>query len=374
MKRSKLFMIMWFASLMTLLVCSGVWAGPFDSLTDRVKGAIKTQVDETAGKTEADVQNRDIPGRTEDASKKAEKTIRGHEPGNIVFSTSPISTENPSKLVNSFKAGESIYALAYLEKSIRNLSSAPQTKKVYVEISFWNRQKPLYSYQQPSEQFIGYSAANLSGSLLEKNVLPFEILPTAEKMTSYSNPEMDYKKFGKKSDGPVKIAESLSKLGAGQHTIIFKIKINYKDVSQGDFLIEGEDFSKLLALAENYRKGEATQSKAGAEMPKAAMKNKKLEAEMTEALKASRTYNDRMKGQILRLVIIDPEWMIRRNELTGVILHRYIRAAAAIRDSGGECRVWNLITFQQDYVGGRFQKTRFDGVGDPVSILCEKVK
>lgn len=58
---------------------------------------------------------------------------------------------------------------------------------------------------------------------------------------------MDYKKFEKKSGGPVKIAESLSKLGVGQHTIVFKVKINSKEVSQEDFRIEGEDFSKLLS-------------------------------------------------------------------------------------------------------------------------------
>lgn len=369
MKRSKLVAVMWCASLITVLVCSSAWAGPFDSLTDKVKSAVKKQINEPTGKTKADVQD-----RTDGVSSKVEKTDRGPEPGNIVFSTAPIDLNNPSNLTGNFKSGESIYAAAYLGKSIRNLSSDQQTKKVYVEISIWTIQKPLYSYQQPSERFIDFSAVNLSGSLLDKNVLQFEIFPIVEKMTSYSNPEMDYKKFGKKNDGPVKIAESLSKLEAGQHIIVFKVKINYKEVSQGELRIEGEDFSKLLALAENYRKGEATQSKASAEMPKAAMKDNKLEAEMTAALKASNTYNDRMKGQILRLVIIDPEWMIRRNELTGVILHRYIRAAAAIKDSGGECRVWNLITFQQDYAGGRFQKTRFDGVGDPVSILCENVK
>jgi len=369
MKRINLVAVMSCVSLIIALGCGSAWAGPFDSLTEKVKGAVKPQIDGTANKTKTDAQN-----RTDDASNKVERPVRGPEPGNIVFSTAPISPDNPPKLSNSFKIGESIYAAAYLGKSIRNLSSDPQTNKVYVEISFWTIQKPLYSYQKPSERFIGFSAVNLKGSLLDKNVLSFEILPTVEKITSYSNPEMDYKKFGKKNDGPVKIAESLSKLAAGQHTIIFKVKINYKEVSQGDFRIEGEDFSKLLALAENYRKGEATQSKASAEMPKAAMKDKKLEEDMTAALKASRTYNDRMKGQILRLVIIDPEWMIRRNELTGVILHRYIRAAAAIRDSGGDCRVWNLITFQQDYVGGRYQKTRFDGVGDPVPILCENVK
>jgi len=67
-------------------------------------------------------------------------------------------------------------------------------------------------------------------------------------------------------------------------------------------------------------------------MPKSDLIDKKLEAaEMITAFKASQTCQDRLKGQILRVIIIDPDWMIRRNQLTGVILHRYIRAAIAVK-------------------------------------------
>ena len=65
--------------------------------------------------------------------------------------------------------------------------------------------------------------------------------------------------------------------------------------------------------------------------------------------------------------------MIRWHEISGAILHRYIRAAMAVKNSDGSCTLWNLVTFQQDYVSDAFQKTRFDGVGDPVKIPCENV-
>ena len=109
-------------------------------------------------------------------------------------------------------------------------------------------------------------------------------------------------------------------------------------------------------------------------MPKAAMTDKKLENEMIAALINSQTYKDRIKGEVIRLVIIDPDWMIRRNEFTGIILHRYIRGAAAVKNADGTCTVWQLITFHQDYVSNKFQKTKFDGVGDPYKIPCENVK
>ena len=108
-------------------------------------------------------------------------------------------------------------------------------------------------------------------------------------------------------------------------------------------------------------------------MPKSALSDKKLEAEMIKAFKGSQTYKDRVKGKVLRLVIIDPDWMIRRNKLTGIILHRYIRAAIAVKTSDGTCTVWQNVTFQQDYVSNKFQKTKFDGIGDPLKIPCENV-
>jgi len=59
--------------------------------------------------------------------------------------------------------------------------------------------------------------------------------------------------------------------------------------------------------------------------------------------------------------------------IADVILHRYIRAAIAVKNSDGTCTLWNLVTFQQDYASNAFQKTKFDGVGDPVKIPCENV-
>lgn len=66
-------------------------------------------------------------------------------------------------------------------------------------------------------------------------------------------------------------------------------------------------------------------------MPKAAMSDKTLEAEMIAAFKGSQTYKDRIKGEVLKINIIDPGWMIRRHPVTGIILHRYIRAGIAVK-------------------------------------------
>ena len=193
-------------------------------------------------------------------------------------------------------------------------------------------------------------------------------------MTAYGSADLLYKKFGQKFYGPVKFAEEISKLEPGKHTIIVKLKCNYKFIAKGKFIIEGEDFSGYEKISSKLNKLASGVKSKNAVMPKAALSDKTLEAEMVNAFRKSQTYKDRVKGKILRTVIIDPDWITRRNDLTGRILHRYIRAAIAVKNSDGTCTVWRNVTFQQDYVGGSFQKTKFDGIGDPYKIRCENVK
>jgi len=204
--------------------------------------------------------------------------------------------------------------------------------------------------------------------------LIIDIIPSREKITAYGNGDLLYDKFGKEYAGPVKYAQAIGKLTAGEHTLIVKVNINYQFVAEGKFKIKGEDYSFYKSLAKELNESVDLLKMKDAVMPKAAMNDKKLEAEMIVALKNSQTYKDRIKGEVIRLVIVDPDWYIRRNEITGMIMHRYIRAAVAVKNADGTCTVWPLITFQQDYVSNRFQKTKFDGVGDPYKIPCENVK
>ncbi len=173
--------------------------------------------------------------------------------------------------------------------------------------------------------------------------------------------------------GPVVYAEALSKLEGGEHTIVIKIRCNYNEVAVGQFVIGGDEYSVYKQMSENLNNAAGDITTKDAVMPPPKLSDKKLEGEMIAAFKGSQTYKDRVKGDVLRIVIIDPDWYIRRNELTGIILHRYIRAAIAVKNSDGTCTVWQNVTFQQDYVSNNFQKTKFDGIGDPFKIPCENV-
>jgi hypothetical protein len=302
-------------------------------------------------------------------------TIAAHaqKPGEIVFSKSMISPSDPSGLTTQFQAGDKIYAVAFFDKSIENMSQRKGQKKVETEIFLYELTPPLYDYQEPSETQLETSALTVSGETLQKKFLPVDIVPAPTSMTAYGNADLAYKKFGKSYYGPVKFAEALGKLDGGEHTIIVKVRCNYNFVAEGKFTITGDDFGGYAEASEQLNAAVSNLVTQDAKMPAAAKTDKGLEAEMVKAFTASQTYKDRVKGEVIRVSIIDPDWMIRRNALTGVILHRYIRAAIAVKNSDGSCTVWQNVTFQQDYVSNKFQQTRFDGIGDPFKIPCENV-
>lgn len=293
--------------------------------------------------------------------------------GEIVFSKKLVNASNPTELTNEFLSGDHIYAVAFLDKSILEICGKQSAENVPVEIFIYELKAPLYDYQQPSEMQLETGGLKVSGDALRKNYLPLDIIPGTNKLTAYGSNEFVYKKFGPKFDGPVKFAERISQLEPGEHTIIIKLNCNYNFVAEGKFVIKGDDYSVYKKAANELNEFASGARTKDAVMPKMALSDSKLEAEMIAAFKASQTYKDRVKGEVLRVVIIDPDWMIRRNQLTSVILHRYIRAAIAVKNSDGTCTVWQNVTFQQDYVSNQFQKTKFDGIGDPYKIPCENV-
>jgi len=292
--------------------------------------------------------------------------------GEIIFSNKLIDPIKPENLSSSFNAGDNIYSVAYLPKTVTALRNQ-NSKYVDVEVFIYELKPPLYDYQQPFEEQIDFSNLKVSGDALSNKYVLLDIVPATESITAYTE-NLAYEKFGKEFYGPVKFAQALGRLTPGDHTIVVKISINYESVAEGKFTINGNDFSSYNYIAKNLNEAADYLKYKDAGFPKSAMNDKKLESEMIAALKNSQTYNDRIKGEVIKFVIIDPDWIIRRNEVTGIILHRYIRATAAVKNSDGTCTVWQLITFQQDYVSNKFGKTKFDGVGDPYRIPCENIK
>ncbi|MBW6491914.1 MAG: hypothetical protein K0B15_12050 [Lentimicrobium sp.] len=298
------------------------------------------------------------------------------KPGEIIFSSSPIDPLNPVSLKTNFAAGEHIYAVAYLPQIITAYySNDTPEKKVNIEVFIYSVKPPLYSYQKEDrEEQLTYVNLIVSGSIKANKYLMIDIVPDPETTEAYTNPEISYKKFGNKYDGPVNFAETLAQLEPGENNLKVVVNCYYNLAAKGNLNISGDDFEAYSLLAQQLNSAAANAGAKSARLPKAEKSDPALESRMIAALKNSNDWkNGRLDAtEVLRTAIYDKDWYIRRHEISGAILHRYIRAAIAVKGKGGQCAYY-IVTFQEDYVGGKFQPLKYDGAGDRYAINCENL-
>jgi len=295
--------------------------------------------------------------------------------GEIIFSSSPINPNQPNDLKTEYQAGDKIYAIAYLPKLVKDIYSNTQPNtKLLVEVFVYEIKPPLYHYQQPFEEQLTFVSMMVTGSVLNNKYLVIDIVPDAGKTNAYGTSDINYKEFGKKFDGPVNFAETLSKLSSGEHNLKVLVKCNYEDVASGMLKISGPDFSVYTDMANKLNIFAQNAGANNAVFPKALKNDAVTESQMIAALKNS---NDWKSGwlnatEVLKISIVDADWYVRKHEISGAILHRYIRAAFAVKTKEGTCAFFQA-TFQEDYVGGKFQALRYDGAGDRNPISCENI-
>jgi hypothetical protein len=301
--------------------------------------------------------------------------LSAQNPGEMVFSKQMISLPEIESPVKEFRSGDAIYSVARFSASLQTLANARPDSKVEVEVHLFVIKPPLYSYQQPMEEYLVSSNMRVSGTLLQNDFLLVDIVPEPDQMTAYGTPEITYKEFGKKYEGPVAFAESLANLPSGTHSVKVVIKCNYEDIASGLITLEGDNFSLYAQKSQSINLAAASAGAKSAVFPEAKMKNETIERQMITAVLNS---NDWKTGfidgtEVLKISIIDPDWYIRRHELTGIILHRYIRAAIAVKTKSGGCAYYTT-TYQEDYVGDKFQPLKYDGASVKTDITCENLK
>lgn len=360
------------AMIMVIALPLSAQIGSLKNLKDKVSSGSKN----TEQTSQQAVQEEPAPTQTATTAKSTVTlNAQPQEKEDIIFSKMPIDPLQPGVSVTSFMAGDPIYTVAYLDKTVQEIYDVQSTAKVMVDVFLYEIQPPLYDYQQPQEMQLSYSSYWLSGSALQNKYLVIDIAPLPDQTSAYGNPEIFYKKFGEKFDGPVIYTQDLAKLEPGDRSLKMVVRCNYQDVASGHFLLSGTDFSAYKKLSGEINMAAQNIGTQNAMMPKAKKSDPALEASMIAAIKKS---NDWASGrfdatEILRLVIIDVDWTIRYHEISGAILHRYIRAAIAVKTRDGNCARYDLITFQEDYVSGKFQPLRYDGAGDKVMMDCANV-
>lgn len=305
------------------------------------------------------------------------ENIIAQNEGQIIFSKSPIDPAQPMAITDQVKAGDHIYAVAYLPKTISEFyENSGERGKVNLEIFIYTLKPPLYEYQQDDrEEQLIYSNMWVSGSIKENKYLVIDLVPDSKTTLAYKTPEIMYKEFGKKFDGPAKFAEAISQLEAGDNKLKIVLNVNYDIAAEGKLTVSGDGFDAYKQLAQELNGVAANAGADSEQMPKAMMHDATTEAQMLAALKKSNDWNSGWfkATEVVKLVISDPEWYVRRHEISGAILHRYIRAAVAMKLEDGTCG-YRFITYQEDYVGGKFQPLRYDGASDRHAINCNNIK
>jgi hypothetical protein len=286
------------------------------------------------------------------------------KPGTIFFSKAPIDPLNPQNLTNQFKAGDFIYGIAWLDETFRELLENSNLRKLQFQIKY-------------KIDYFRTTTGYLNGEILGNNYLAFEIIPDPATAISYTSDFFEYSKYPNPAacEGPILIANDFLELEPGKNQIEFVLNFNYKDYASGSLTIEGNNFNVYNGIMRSLISGADEKALADARMPQAKMKDAKTEASMLEAFRNS---NDWKTGRIkatesLRLVIIDADWTNRYHPISGAIIHRYIRSAIAVKDKDDKCYYYPLVTFQEDYVGGKFQPLKYDGAGDRLPIQCGNV-
>jgi hypothetical protein len=263
----------------------------------------------------------------------------------VFFSSAPeIKSEDESTVKDTYKAGDFIYAMAYLKGSFKDLTKARNNIKIQTVIYVDGNEKVSHEF-----------------------VMDWE---TVKENRSYLFMEIIPDPATNKHSGPAKFAKTLSQISPRKHEIKVVSKATagsfLQDLAEGQFALDcSSEQDKLKEYAAQYR----NKTLAEYTMPDHKMKDKGLEKTMIEALENEGWEKGK---KIQRVVITGDAWEIFRNTITGVILYRKIPAAVAFKTDDGECKYWNL-SFKQGYNGTSYGKTVVGGVGSIVELSCDNV-
>jgi hypothetical protein len=145
----------------------------------------------------------------------------------------------------------------------------------------------------------------------------------------------------------------------------FKRKADFAKVYQ-DITATIQKVGSIDNAVQLAKKGEADRIKT-VKMPAALTTNAAMEAEFRKAFEGAG-----WGETILKINLLDTDWHIERNELTGVILSRYQTAAIAAKQNTGRCMLYTF-SIKQEYNGSGYGSSRRDSHGSN-EISCENVK
>lgn len=256
--------------------------------------------------------------------------------GQFVFSSKPITagSENPAAMSTTFTANDDIYGMMYFPSSFKEITNGYSYgwTKLFVD----GNEKASYDFKLPADK--------AENAWLGSEIIPDPALSTTR--------------------GAAIFTKVISELSPRRHTIKMQTLDNSMNVlAEGEFTL---DCSGGLDRVAKVNKDLGNKKLAAVSLPAPAMSNAGLEKEFAAALKD-------WPEKVLKVIITDSDWSIKRHPVSGAIVSRVINTTVAMKKADGNCRMF-VISFEQPYSGKKYGKARQFGVGDSADIACDKVR
>lgn len=269
----------------------------------------------------------------------------------LVFSSNPFKdgVENESEFKNEFTSNDNIYIRAYMPHSVMN--------------------HPVFAYQKggenPKKNIYGeyYYKVTIDGAPLLSEKYEFgkdQVSLEQEELTVLSSAFLPAPATIERDHH---LLDALNNLALGDHVIKLEMHTSSGGYNSREPLCKGEFIYKKTGNEEISVGKSWSQFNVG-------MQDANLEAQMLEMMKKF-AQNEGWNAEIGGVKIEDRDWNIERNEITGIILDRWVAVNVYIKYNNGVCQVRRFI-FQQNHNGSGFSNNlSHNGGGKFEKIDCD---
>lgn len=289
----------------------------------------------------------DAKPQTQPAAKADDGEPEKKYPGKVTVGTKPLG-KGQGQATGTFKPGDHLYARLEVPKTLREAANALPNRglTVYVALNVDGEidQDPRHFSLPPDSPEI-----ESNGVSLELIADPATVQrPTLSASIARTFAEM------KPGVHDVTIVVGAEMMGMSKWDGVGATKIKF-DATGGTDKVKAQQEALVKKATEISR------------MPKPVHKDAALEKSMLGAIAAAG-----WKEKPLRAVVVEPDWHVYRNEVTGILLSRTIQGYVAVKRDDGTCSAF-FINFVQQHQGGAWAKTAIESVYDNDDMLCENV-
>lgn len=276
----------------------------------------------------------------------------------IVWSTRPLiigkEKEAAANIKTQFKTGDNIYGTAYLGVSAKDAMGNNTNLRVRIRIdggtAIWGGD---------------LSYIEVPASVQNQSYIQFALLPDAQWLKDNYAPYLAEENWTLSY-----LLDELVRSGDISHEITCELIFptsRVRDIKSKFSLDLGEGTDAIKTLGTKLH----NQLMDSRQLPKAGMNNPGMERELLAIMQKLPGWSEHFN----KAIITSSGWTITKNELTGLILYRYISVTGTCTNADGTCFTQEF-TFRQDYSGGGNyeSKLKYNSYGGKREIGCDKIK